>query len=224
MQQPIAIDIFSDVICPWCRIGWERLKVALSAPGAPVAAIRWLPFELNPDMPREGMDRSAYLSAKFGGPQGAARVYERVREAARGDGVEFAFERIERTPSTFDAHRLVWLGQCHGLGIQVKEALFDRYFSRGDDIGERAVLLDVAVVAGLDRAESEAMLDGTRGAEEVRGFEQAAQRLGITGVPFFVVDRRLGVSGAQPPEVLAEVLVRARSEAVGGTGQGDPAS
>ena len=210
MAEPLRIDIFSDVICPWCLIGRERLRQALARldPDRPVA-IRWLPFELNPDMPPEGMDRKAYVEAKFGGTEQARAIYDRIAEAGRGEGIAFDFSRLDRTPSTFDAHRLIWLAGQDGLGDVVKDLLFRRYFVDAADIGSPDVLLDVARDAGMDPDRARELLQGGDGADAVRGLEAVAHQMGITGVPFFVFNGRVGVSGAQAPEVLLQAIAQA---------------
>ena len=151
MAEPLRIDIFSDVICPWCLIGRERLRQALERldPEQPVA-IRWLPFELNPEMPREGMDRRDYAEAKFGGIDQAREIYANIAEAGRAEGIEFDFSRLQRTPSTFNAHRLLWLASSKGLGDLLKDGLFRAYFMEARDIGDLAVLTELATAAGMD--------------------------------------------------------------------------
>ena len=217
MADPLRIDIFSDVICPWCLIGRERLRQALTQldPDQPVA-IRWLPYELNPEMPPEGMDRRAYVEAKFGGTDRARQVYDRIAEAGRSEGIAFDFSRLERTPSTFDAHRLIWFASQHNLGDVVKDHLFRAYFDDARDIGDRAVLVEIAQAAGLNGEQVMAMLDGQDGVDAVRHLEGIGQELGITGVPFFIFNGSVGVSGAQTPEVLLQAIAQASA--------GDPAA
>lgn len=211
MAEPLRIDIFSDVICPWCLIGRERLRQALERldPELPVA-IRWLPFELNPEMPREGMDRRAYADAKFGGTERAREIYSHIAEAGRSEGIQFDFSRLERTPSTFDAHRLLWLASRLGLGDIMKDGLFRAYFLDGRDIGDRAVLTELAVAAGMEGEEVTGFLDSDEGEGAVREMESVAYQMGITGVPFFIFNGRIGVSGAQSPDVLLEAIGRAQ--------------
>ncbi|MCA8906513.1 MAG: DsbA family oxidoreductase [Rhodospirillaceae bacterium] len=206
----MRIDIFSDVICPWCLIGRERLRQALEQldPEQPVA-IRWLPFELNPEMPREGMDRRDYAEAKFGGIDQAREIYANIAEAGRAEGIEFDFSRLQRTPSTFNAHRLLWLASSKGLGDLLKDGLFRAYFMEARDIGDLAVLTELATAAGMDADEVGQFLDSDNGEEAVRQMESVAYQMGITGVPFFIFNGRIGVSGAQSPEVLLQAIGRA---------------
>ncbi|HET6521355.1 MAG TPA: DsbA family oxidoreductase, partial [Geminicoccaceae bacterium] len=189
---PIAIEVYSDVICPWCFVGKRRLEAALAQLGddAREVGVTWRPFELNPDMPREGMDRAAYRAAKFGSAERSRELDARLRAVGAAAGLDFAFDRIGRTPNTFDAHRLIWFAQREGAGEAVVEALFRRYFLEGQDIGRREVLVDVGRGAGLDAGAVGRMLDGDGGAREVRTEEQGAYRLGLRGVPLFVVDGR----------------------------------
>jgi len=212
----VGIEIFSDPICPWCFIGKRRLEAAL-AHCAPVRAeIAWLPFQLNPDMPREGMPRERYLEWKFGGADAARRVYEPIEAAGRACGIEFRFDLIERTPSTLDAHRLIALAaDDRERQNALVETLFRAYFLRGEDIGDRAVLAACAAEAGLDPLAVERRLASDEGVEVVSAEAEQAHRMGIRGVPLFIVARRFAVSGAQPPEVFREalqVLERERAE------------
>lgn len=203
----IRIEVYSDVICPWCFVGKRRFEAALEALDRRGAfAVVWRPFELNPDMPREGMDRRAYRVAKFGSLERSRALDARLEAVGAGVGIGFAFERIARTPNTFDAHRLIDFAQREGAGEAVVEALFRRYFEGGEDVGRHEVLLDVARAAGLDAGAVGAMLAGDAGAAEVRAAEDEAWRLGITGVPMFVIDGRPRIAGAQDAGTVAEVL------------------
>ena len=194
---PIVIDIFSDVICPWCLIGRQRLRKALLEldDDQPVA-LRWLPYELNPDMPKEGMDRKEYLDKKFGGVEAAREVYDRIREAGAAEGIEFNFADVDRTPSTFDAHRLMMYASSQGKADGLKDRLFRAYFLEGSDVGNRDVLLAAAKDAELDAAEAQEVLDGDKFGSDVREIESFAQMIGVQGVPFFVFNGKVGVSGA----------------------------
>ena len=196
----LSIEVYSDVICPWCYVGKRRLERALTAwDGAPIN-IRWRPFQLNPTMPQQGMDRRRYLEAKFGGPAAAQAIYDQVTAAGEREGIPFAFERITRTPNTFVAHRLIWWAGHHGKQDELVERLFHQYFLEGGDIGSIEILSQAAAHAGLDRAEIEAFLAGDEGVKEVKAEETAGHRLGIRGVPYFVFNGVHVLSGAQPPE------------------------
>jgi predicted DsbA family dithiol-disulfide isomerase len=167
----LHIDIYSDVICPWCYVGKRRLEQALKAwDGVPVN-IRWRPFQLNPTMPRNGMDRRQYLDAKFGGSAAAQAIYDQVSRAGAEEGIPFAFERIARTPNTFAAHRLIWLAGHQGKQDEVVEMLFRQYFLEGGDIGNIETLAQAAADTGLDRATIKIFLasnGGSRSCEDRR--------------------------------------------------------
>jgi predicted DsbA family dithiol-disulfide isomerase len=219
MADDFQIDVISDVVCPWCYIGQRRLAAALARLPADDAArptsIRWHPFQLNPDLPPEGVDRRAYLEAKFGGAERAAQIYERVRAAGRGAGLELDFDRIEKQPNTLDAHRLIAWAQTHAErdAEPLVEALFRAYFVEGRFIGDRAELARIAGEAGFDGAAARTMLDSDSGAAEIAAADRRARELGITGVPFFVFDGRVGVSGAAGPDALLEAAAQARTQA-----------
>lgn len=208
-----VIDVVSDVVCPWCYVGKRHLESAfatLAEAGEPVPAVRWHPYELNPGLPAEGVDRREYLERKFGGPARAAQVYERVRRAGTQAGIAFDFERIALQPNTRDAHRLVAWVQTRGDAGPIVEKLFRAYFVEGRFIGSHEVLADLAAEAGEDRGEAHEFLASGLGLDEVAQAEARASSLGITGVPFFIVDGRYGLSGAQPAEAFVEAIRRAR--------------
>lgn len=212
----ITIDVFSDPICPWCFIGKKRLEEALeSRPDIPVT-LRWRAFQLNPDMPRAGMDRQAYLSAKFGGADRASEIYGHIGRVGDEVGIDFQFDRIPRTPSTLKAHRLIRFAQRpeHEKADAVVAAMFQAYFMDGKDIGNDAELLDIAERAGLDRATTQAYLDSDEDEAEVQAEDVFARRLGIGGVPCFVVDGKYAVSGAQEPEAFLPLLDMAARERI----------
>ena len=202
----VKLDILSDPICPWCYIGKAHLDRALEAHPDHPFAIEWHPFQLNPDMPPEGMDRRAYLEAKFGGPEGAAQVYGRIADAARAAGLSIDFDAIQRTPSTLDAHRLIHWAGLEGRQTAVVTRLFKAYFEAGQDIGDRNVLLDIAEGVGLDRAMIERLLDSDADREDIRARDAHARARGVTGVPTFVVANAHVLPGAQPPELWEQVL------------------
>jgi predicted DsbA family dithiol-disulfide isomerase len=208
----IHIDIFSDTICPWCLIGKRRLEKALAQrPGLDVA-IHWRTFQLNPQMPEGGMDRQTYLAMKFGGPDNAQVVYNRIREAGAGEGVDFAFEDIKRTPNTIDSHRLIRWAAGQDKEAEVVEALFQAYFLRGEDIGDLDVLAAAAESVGLDPIEARAFLESEALKAELQEEDRQARGLGIDGVPCFIFNGRHALAGAQPPKILAEMLDLARAE------------
>ncbi len=202
----VKLDILSDPICPWCYIGKTHLDRALEQHPDHPFEIEWHPFQLNPDMPAEGMDRRAYLEAKFGGPEGATEVYGRIEDTARAAGLDVAFDRIERTPNTLDAHRLIHWAGLEGRQTAIVTRLFKAYFENGEDIGDTAVLLDIAEGAGLDRAMIARLLDSDADREDIRARDAHARARGVTGVPTFVIANTHVVPGAQPPELWSQVL------------------
>jgi predicted DsbA family dithiol-disulfide isomerase len=212
-DRPLTIDVISDVVCPWCFIGRRRLGEALASYATAEPNIRpvvsWHPFQLNPDLPREGIARQAYLEAKFGGRERAAEIYARVRAAGRTVGIEFEFDRIERQPNTIDAHRLVSWAQANGDPEEVVERLFRAYFLEGRFIGDRDVLADVAAEAGLARDAACAYLDSESGTDKIEAMDRRVRELGVTGVPFFIFGGRVAVSGAQEAPVLVDAMAQA---------------
>jgi predicted DsbA family dithiol-disulfide isomerase len=205
-QPPIDVDLIADLACPWCYIGLVRLDRARAMrPDWPVR-LRWWPFLLNPHLPPEGMDRATYLRTKFGGDDAARQVYQRIVESVREDGIAFAFERMKRTPNTVLAQRLILYAERQGRGEDLIRVLFRALFEEGRDIGHLETLLELAESAGFDRAAAESFLRSEEQAREVILAHQRAERLGVRGVPVFVVDREQAIAGAQPPEVLAGLL------------------
>jgi predicted DsbA family dithiol-disulfide isomerase len=206
----IQIDYIADLACPWCYLGLVRLDRARAMrPDLPVQ-LRWWPFFLNPHMPAEGMDRQAYLRAKFG-EANAQGVYARIRAAGRADGIDFAFERMPRTPNTLLAQRLILLAERQGVGDRMIRALFQALFIDGRDIGDPEQLIELAAATGLASDEVAQYLASDEGASEVVAGHQQAERLGVRGVPMFVVDHDHAIAGAQPPEVLVGLLDLAAS-------------
>jgi len=202
----IRLDIISDPICPWCFIGKAKLDRALeSRPDHPFQ-IEWHPFQLNPDMPREGMDRREYLEVKFGGKQGAVGVYSQIAQAAEAAGVQVNFEKIQRTPNTLDAHRLIHWAGLEGMQTAVVSKLFRAYFQDGKDISDHQVLTDIAVSAGMDRQVVEKLLAQNADTEAIRQRDAYAREKGVRGVPCFIVDNHYVVQGAQDPDVWQRVI------------------
>lgn len=207
------IDIVSDAVCPWCYIGKRQLERALAQLAAEglTFSVHWNPFQLNPDMPREGRDRTQYRIWKFGSPEKAAALDARITEAAAGVGLAFRTDLMTRTPNTIDAHRLIWFGGQKGVQDAVMEAVFRAYFIEGRDIGNHAVLADCAAEAGLDRTEVLEFLTSGFAAQEMRAADQAAREAGVSGVPSFFLDGYNLFSGAMPAEQIAAALRRGRS-------------
>ena len=213
MSQTIAprIDIVSDAICPWCYIGKRQLEraLALLRPQGLEFQVAWHPFQLNPDMPAEGVDRAEYRLAKFGSLEKTQQMDARITGTAATLGLEFHLDRLTRTPNTVAAHRTIWLAGEHGVQDAVVEALFDAYFCQGADLGDTALLTDIAVRAGLDRAALDAMFAGDAGLDIVLQGDMAARRGGISGVPSFLMGGYLLFSGAVPAEQMAEAFTHA---------------
>ncbi|MEM0923165.1 MAG: DsbA family oxidoreductase [Pseudomonadota bacterium] len=202
----ISLDIISDPICPWCYIGKAGLDRALAATGQNPFTPSWRIFQLNPDMPPEGIDRRHYLEWKFGGPEGAAQVYGRIAQAAENAGLEVHFDKISRTPNTFDAHRLIRWSQSTGAQGAVVDQLFHRYFVEGEDIGSHDVLLDVAETAGMEGEVVARLLKGDAEIEALKAEEAQARQMGVTGVPCFIVNGRHVVQGAQDQPTWEKII------------------
>jgi predicted DsbA family dithiol-disulfide isomerase len=205
-----SVDVFSDVICPWCYIGKRRVERAIAALDEQVT-VRWLPFQLNPTMPKEGISRREYRTKKFGSWERSLELDARVVEVGKAEGIDFAFDKIERTANTLDAHRLIWLADQVGIQDAVVEALFRAYFTDGRDINNRQTLRDVVAEAGLDRARAEGVLNGGDGLEAMRDAEELSQRFRVEGVPFFIVSGKITLSGAQQPDALMEAFRQAEA-------------
>ena len=214
----LTIDVVSDVVCPWCFIGKRHLDKALAQwraenPDSEVT-VNWHPFFLNPDTPEGGEPYRPFLEKKFGGPQGLAEIWQRVREAGKPAGVDFAFEKIELRANTLLAHRLIHYAQKIDSNNAAKliEALFAAQFLDGRHVGDRAILAEIAGACGFDAAAVKAYLDGDEDAEAVKADADQSRRMGINGVPFFVFNQKLAASGAQPPEALLGVMRQAAGD------------
>lgn len=209
---PVArIDVISDAICPWCYIGKRQLERAL-----PILAqeqlhfsVMWHPYQLNPDMPAEGVERKAYREAKFGGPERARQIDERITETAATVGLEFHLEKLTRTPNTVNAHRLIRYAAQEGVQDAVVEALFKAYFCEGADIGDSEILAGIGGVGGLDPDAVWKMLASDEGRKEVLAGDQMARNAGIQGVPSFALQGHVLFSGAQPAEEMAKAFSHA---------------
>jgi predicted DsbA family dithiol-disulfide isomerase len=212
MSQPATpaatIGIVSDVVCPWCWVGKRNLDTALAqlADEGLTFARYWRPFRLNPDMPAGGMDRAEYRRQKFGSVERGRELDARLAQTGSAVGLDFQFEKITRSPATLDAHRLIRLAEPSGRQAELVEALFAAYFNQGRDIGDRAVLAQIAGEAGLDQEAAAAFLDSEEAAEAVAAEDMAYRRAGISGVPSFLIDRYLLTSGAVPADDLADML------------------
>lgn len=202
----VRLDIFSDPICPWCYIGKALLDRALeSRPDHPFA-VEWHPFQLNPEMPREGMDRRAYLERVFGSKTKAVEAHVELAKMAGEAGVEMDFARIERTPNTLDAHRLIHWAGLEGRQGAVVAALFRGYFREGLDIGDAQVLTEIAAQAGMDRALTARLLATDNDRDDLAARDADARSKGVTAVPTFLVDRQYVLSGAQSVSLWQQVI------------------
>ncbi|WP_371493728.1 DsbA family oxidoreductase [Kitasatospora sp. NBC_00374] len=202
----MKVEIYSDVVCPWCYIGKRRFEKALAAfPGAADVEVTFRPFQLNPAASEVGEPSAQVYERKFGRP--AQSIFGPLTEAAAAEGITFRMDAAVAT-NTFEAHRLIWFAARHGRQSAVKEGLLAHYFTDGGHLGDRTALTDIGVAAGLDRAEVAAFLTSPDGVDEVRAELAEAARLGITSVPTFVFDGEVAVQGAQSPELLLEVMTK----------------
>ena len=216
MSATLPIIVYSDVICPWCYVGKRRLEAALGAPDMPEqVGFAWCPFQLNPDMPAEGIERSVYRARKFGAER-SAELDRSMTETGREVGIDFAFDRMQRTPNTRLAHRLIWEAGRQGRQDAIVNRLFQAYFEEGLDIGSAEILTRLAAESGLEAAGVEQALGGADSLEAVVDLEEQGRRLGIQGVPFFVLLGKYGISGAHPPEFWRETLPKIAAEAATG--------
>jgi predicted DsbA family dithiol-disulfide isomerase len=205
----IQISVTSDFICPWCYIGEKRLARAIeSLPTGIEVQLQWLPFELNPDMPAEGMDRRTYLSRKFGSWERVQALQAQIVLAGRDDGAIFDYEAIKRTPNTFLAHRVSWLAQRAGQQRAFVEAALQAYFVQGRDIGSKEILAEIASESGVDPDAVAALVSSDDGVESVRALERAALERGVQGVPYFDIGST-AIVGAEPAETVLQTIVEA---------------
>jgi predicted DsbA family dithiol-disulfide isomerase len=208
-MERIVIDVVSDVVCPWCYLGKARLELAIAEVQDEVGVdINWRPYRLNPDYPTEGVDQKKALEEKLGGAERVAQGHKMLTDLGREVGIAFDFEAITIGPNTLDAHRLIHWAMVEDREKQdrVVDALFKANFEEGRNVGDRAVLLDIAEKAGLDRSVSASLLASDADSDLVLAEIQAAQQMGVSGVPFFIFDQQYAVSGAQTPDVLANAL------------------
>ena len=210
----LAIDIISDVVCPWCFVGKRRVEAALRLyreRGGAEPKLTWHPFQLNPDMPPEGVDRDEYVRRKFGAER-AGQVYGRITAVGREVGIPFDFAKLTRQPNTLAAHSLIALAIDAGKQDAVVEAFFRAFFLEGRDLTSAETLAGIAVGAGLDEGDVKAFLGSADARAHIEAEDKQAREIGVEGVPFFIFNRRLAVSGAQAPEVLLEAMLEAEKE------------
>lgn len=206
------IDIYADPVCPWCYIGKRRLERALERREERRTTLRWRAYQLNPDMPAEGIERSRYLTLKFGGAERARQLYENIRKIGATVGIDFEFGKITRTPNTLQAHRLIRYANGTPQSGTVIEQLFSRYFVEGGTIDDTENLIQIAVKSGLDETAVTAYLSSDEDLSEVRQEDRAARRLGIQGVPCFIINNQYALSGAQEPEAFFPIFEIASQE------------
>ena len=222
MEAHLNIDIISDVVCPWCYVGKRQIEAALALyaqqdPGAAKPSVTWRPFQLNPQLPAEGISRQDYVVQKFGVAR-AKDIYARVTAVGAEHGIAFAFDKIARQPNTVAVHSLIALAGAQGTpgdGLQdrVKEAFLHAYFLEGVDLTRTENLIDIATAAGLDRAKVEQCLGDPQSRQAVEQEDQRARAIGVEGVPFFIFNGKLAVSGAQGPDALLAAMRQAESKA-----------
>lgn len=198
-MQKIKVDVVSDVVCPWCYIGKRRLERAMEELKEKFEFdVTYLPFELNPQMPMDGRNQKEYLTTKFGSESQYRKLTQHVTNIANEEGLHFNYSKQTISPNTRDAHRLIWLAKQEGVQPQVKEAFMNAYFVKGENLAKRETLIAIAAEAGLSKEKSEAMLQSDEGIAEVTYLEQLNHQRGISGVPFYIVNDKYGISGAQP--------------------------
>ncbi|QDU96147.1 DsbA family oxidoreductase [Lignipirellula cremea] len=202
----LNIDVISDVICPWCYIGKRRMERAIALAGREDVRVRWRPFQLNPTMPIKGISRKEYRSNKFGSWERSLALDATVAEAGQAEGISFRFDNIEKTPNTLNAHRLIWLADQEGVQDAVVETLFRAYFTEGQDLTSNSCLLDLASQGGLDRRRTEAFLESSDGLAAVQDEEDQARRAGVQGVPLFIINDSVVLSGAREPSAFLEAF------------------
>lgn len=207
-KSKIKVSVISDVVCPWCYIGKQRLEKAIESLEEKFDfEIQYLPFELNPNIPKEGFDQKEYLINKFGGEIRYKEVTDHVTKIATEEGLNFNFSLQAKSPNTLDAHRIIWLAQKEEKQKEVAEAFFKAYFEKGIDLTQTENLISISKEAGLDEVMVRNFLGSEEAINEVRIQEELNQKLGVTGVPFYIINDKYGISGAQPSEVLVKAFL-----------------
>jgi predicted DsbA family dithiol-disulfide isomerase len=203
----LTIDIVSDVICPWCWIGKRRLEKAFKLLGDLAGVnVNWRPFQLNPQMPPQGIERRVYRTAKFGSWERSQALDAQVAAAGAEEGITFAFEKMSRTPNTLDSHRLIWMAGRLGVQDAVVERLFRGYFEEGLDLNDRQVLVRLAVEGGIPAGDAEGLLAGDEGRADVLQEEASYKSLGVSGVPTFLLNGETAISGAVSPPMMSDAI------------------
>ena len=207
-NQPVRIDVVSDVVCPWCFIGKRRLEKALALRPGVAVEVHWRPYFLNDWIPREGMSREQYLTTKFGSPERYKGIAQRVTAAAAEEGLTYAADKMKRQPNTLDCHRLIRWAEGIGKAAEMKQKLMDLYFTQGADLTDRDTLVQAAADVGLDADTVREGLASDQDVAEIEQEAQSAKEAGIEGVPCFIFGGKFAVSGAQSPEYLADAIDR----------------
>ena len=211
----IKIDVVSDVVCPWCYIGKRRLEKAIDQLAGQVdVEVEFHPFELNPDMPKEGKNQKQHLADKFGSEERYKQITSNVTKVAAEEGLKFNFDKQEVSPNTRDAHRIIRYAKSEGKQAAVNEAFMKAYFEEGIDLSKKENLLTIAIKAGLDNMKVSSVLHSDEGLVEVELEERMNSQRGISGVPYFIINNKYGVSGAQPAEVFQKALMDIAAESV----------
>lgn len=216
-KQTVTVDVVSDVVCPWCYIGQKRLERAVAAVPELDVEVRWRPYQLDPTIPAEGKDRRQYMIDKFGSEERIAEIHERIEGLGKDEGIDFAFDRIKVAPNTLDAHRVIrWAGAAgNGIQNELVRRLFSLNFEQGRNIGDPAVLIDAARDSGMDEAVVMTLLPTEADRSEVQNEIATASRMGITGVPCFLLESKYAVMGAQDAATLADALRQVAAEKAG---------
>ncbi|KQR69419.1 DsbA family oxidoreductase [Rhizobium sp. Leaf341] len=208
-MEHVTVDVVSDVVCPWCYLGKARLDKAIAELASEIlVTVNWRPYQLNPDLPPEGVDHKAHLAAKLGGPEAVARAHQTLTALGHADGVVFDFDAVTVSPNTLDAHRLIRWAQAEGADVQanVVSGLFRANFAEGRNVGDRETLIDIAEAGGLDRAVVTALFASDADTADVKTEIDMARDMGVTGVPCFIIESKYAVMGAQSVEVLTGAL------------------
>lgn len=212
----MIIDVYADVVCPWCYIGLQRLEQTLAQRPDLDVERRWRPFQLRPEMPTSGQPWDQFVDEKFGGMARAGQMFARVTQVGAQDGLDFRFDRVANSPNTTDAHRLILLAQEHGLAWSVARSLFTAYFTEGRDLSDIDQLVEIAASNDLPSAVARAYLESDVGRPEVQASQREAANLGVTSVPCYVFDGLYAVLGAQPVTTMLAAIDQAQAADVAG--------
>ncbi len=209
----MKIDIISDTVCPWCLIGKRKVEKAMQERPDLTFEVNWHPFQLHPDMPKEGADRKEFTAKKFGSVERARELYQHVENAGKTVGLDFQFKKIARSPNTLDSHRLILWANSSGKQDEIVEVLFRKFFMDGQDLGDHQTLIDAAEEVGMDPKIVTDLLATDRDLDRVQAEEGQARQIGVQGVPFFIIDDKYALSGAQDPEAFLQVFQKIEEEA-----------